>query len=58
LWLHGGPAPVRRYMPELIDLVLGGTIDPGKVFDQTLPLRNVRMRERARGQGVACRFDT
>jgi threonine dehydrogenase-like Zn-dependent dehydrogenase len=39
--LHGGPAPVRRYMPELIDLVLGGTIDPGKVFDQTLPLEQV-----------------
>jgi threonine dehydrogenase-like Zn-dependent dehydrogenase len=39
--LHGGPAPVRRYMPELIDLVLGGRIDPGKVFDQTLPLEQV-----------------
>ncbi|HEX2206748.1 MAG TPA: zinc-dependent alcohol dehydrogenase family protein [Longimicrobium sp.] len=39
--LHGGPAPVRRYMPELIDLVLRGTIHPGKVFDQTLPLEQV-----------------
>jgi threonine dehydrogenase-like Zn-dependent dehydrogenase len=36
--LHGGPAPVRRYLPELIDLVLRGEIDPGKVFDLTLPL--------------------
>jgi threonine dehydrogenase-like Zn-dependent dehydrogenase len=36
--LHGGPAPVRRYLPTLIDLVLRGTIDPGKVFDLTLPL--------------------
>jgi threonine dehydrogenase-like Zn-dependent dehydrogenase len=36
--LHGGPAPVRRYMPQLIDLVLSGRIDPRKVFDQTLPL--------------------
>jgi threonine dehydrogenase-like Zn-dependent dehydrogenase len=36
--LHGGPAPVRRYMPELICLVLDGTINPGKVFDLTLPL--------------------
>ena len=36
--LHGGPAPVRRYLPELIDLVLDGNIHPGKVFDLTLPL--------------------
>jgi threonine dehydrogenase-like Zn-dependent dehydrogenase len=36
--LHGGPAPVRRFLPKLIDLVLDGTIQPGKVFDQTLPL--------------------
>ena len=39
--LHGGPAPVRRYLPQLIDLVLKGTINPGKVFDQTLPLAQV-----------------
>jgi threonine dehydrogenase-like Zn-dependent dehydrogenase len=39
--LMGGPAPVRRYLPELIDLVLDGTINPGKVFDQTLPLAQV-----------------
>ena len=36
--LHGGPAPVRRYLPQLIDLVLRGEIDPGKVFDLELPL--------------------
>ena len=36
--LHGGPAPVRRFLPELIDLIAGRTIDPGKVFDLTLPL--------------------
>jgi threonine dehydrogenase-like Zn-dependent dehydrogenase len=36
--LHGGPAPVRRYLPTLIDLVLKRAIDPGKVFDLTLPL--------------------
>jgi threonine dehydrogenase-like Zn-dependent dehydrogenase len=36
--LHGGPAPVREYLPELIDLILGGDIDPGKVFDLELPL--------------------
>jgi len=36
--LHGGPAPVRRFLPELIQLVWDRTIDPGKVFDLTLPL--------------------
>ena len=36
--LHGGPAPVRRYLPHLIDLVMKGTINPGKVFDLTLRL--------------------
>lgn len=35
--LHGGPAPVRKYLPKLIDLVLNGNINPGKVFDLTLP---------------------
>jgi threonine dehydrogenase-like Zn-dependent dehydrogenase len=39
--LHGGPAPVRRYLPTLIDLILKGAIDPGKVFDLTLPLDQV-----------------
>ncbi|MGC5628841.1 zinc-dependent alcohol dehydrogenase family protein [Georgenia sp. Z1344] len=36
--LHGGPAPVRRYLPELVDLVMSDEIDPGVVFDLTLPL--------------------
>ena len=36
--LHGGPAPVRRFLPELIDLVWNRKINPGKVFDLTLPL--------------------
>lgn len=45
--LHGGPAPVRRYMPELIELVLSGTINPGKVFDLTLPLDQVAEGYRA-----------
>ncbi|GAB20069.1 putative zinc-containing alcohol dehydrogenase [Gordonia effusa NBRC 100432] len=36
--LHGGPAPVRQYLPELIDLIMSGAIDPGPVFDLTLPL--------------------
>jgi threonine dehydrogenase-like Zn-dependent dehydrogenase len=35
---HGGPAPVRRFLPELIELIWNRTIDPGKVFDLELPL--------------------
>jgi threonine dehydrogenase-like Zn-dependent dehydrogenase len=45
--LHGGPAPVRRYLPELIDLVWKGKIDPGKVFDLALPLDRVAEGYRA-----------
>ena len=36
--LHGGPAPVRRFLPELMKLIGDRTIDPGKVFDLDLPL--------------------
>jgi threonine dehydrogenase-like Zn-dependent dehydrogenase len=36
--LHGGPAPVRRFLPELIAQIWNRKINPGKVFDQTLPL--------------------
>ena len=36
--LAGGMAPVRRYLPDLLDRVLSGAIDPGKVFDLTLPM--------------------
>jgi threonine dehydrogenase-like Zn-dependent dehydrogenase len=36
--LHGGPTPVRRFLPELIRLIEDRVIDPGKVFDLTLPL--------------------
>lgn len=45
--LHGGPAPVRRYLPELIKLVLDGKINPGRVFDLTLPLDQVAEGYRA-----------
>jgi threonine dehydrogenase-like Zn-dependent dehydrogenase len=48
--LHGGPAPVRRFLPELIDLVLNGTINPGRVFDLTLPLEQVVEGYRAMDQ--------
>ena len=36
--LAGGVAPVRRFLPQLLGLVWERTIDPGKVFDLTLPL--------------------
>ena len=45
--LHGGPAPVRRFLPKLIDLVLNGKVSPGKVFDLTLPLEQVAEGYRA-----------
>ncbi|MGY4625982.1 zinc-dependent alcohol dehydrogenase family protein [Bradyrhizobium sp. USDA 4486] len=37
----GGPAPVRRFLPDLMDRVLNGLIQPGKVFDLTLPIDQV-----------------
>lgn len=45
--LHGGPAPVRRYLPDLIRLVWEGQIEPGKVFDLVLPLEQVAEAYRA-----------
>jgi threonine dehydrogenase-like Zn-dependent dehydrogenase len=45
--LHGGPAPVRRYLPYLVKLVLDKKINPGKVFDLTLPLDQVAEGYRA-----------
>nr|WP_064570366.1 zinc-dependent alcohol dehydrogenase family protein [Gordonia sp. LAM0048] len=45
--LHGGPAPVRRFLPDLIDLIWKREIDPGKVFDLTLPLEDAAEGYRA-----------
>lgn len=45
--LFGGPAPVRRFLPELIDLICNRKIDPGKVFDLTLPLEQAAEGYRA-----------
>jgi threonine dehydrogenase-like Zn-dependent dehydrogenase len=45
--VHGGPAPVRRFLPHLIDLVYAGAIDPGRVFDLELPLDGVAEGYRA-----------
>lgn len=39
--LAGGMAPVRRYLPELLELVTSGRIDPGRVFDSTVALDDV-----------------
>ena len=51
--LHGGPAPVRRFLPKLIDLVWSKTIDPGKVFDLILPLDQVSEGYRAMDERAA-----
>ena len=45
--LAGGVAPVRAYLPDLLERVLDGRIDPGKVFDLTLPLDQVAEGYRA-----------
>jgi threonine dehydrogenase-like Zn-dependent dehydrogenase len=45
--LHGGPAPVRRSLPELIDLIATRAIAPGRVFDLTLPLEQAAEGYRA-----------
>jgi len=39
--LLGGPAPVRRFLPHLLDLILTHKINPGKVFDLQIPLADV-----------------
>lgn len=45
--LAGGMAPVRAYLPDLLERVLDGRINPGKVFDLTLPLDEVAEGYRA-----------
>lgn len=45
--LRGGPAPVRHFLPHLIELVQSGRINPGKVFDLSLPLEQVADAYRA-----------
>ncbi len=39
--IKGGVAPARRYIPELLEDVLAGRINPGLVFDHTTGLDNV-----------------
>ncbi|HEX8082310.1 MAG TPA: zinc-dependent alcohol dehydrogenase family protein [Jatrophihabitans sp.] len=43
----GGPAPVRRFLPELIQMIWDRKIDPGRVFDLELPLERVAEGYRA-----------
>ena len=45
--LHGGPAPVRRFLPQLVGLIWNREIDPGRVFDLALPLGEVAEGYRA-----------
>jgi threonine dehydrogenase-like Zn-dependent dehydrogenase len=51
--LHGGPAPVRRFLPELIQMIGDRTIEPGKVFDLTLPLERAAEGYQAMDQRTA-----
>ena len=51
--IHGGPAPVRQYLPQLIQLIWDRTIDPGKVFDLTLPLDEAAQGYQAMDQRTA-----
>ncbi len=45
--LHGGPAPVRRFLPDLIERIYSGSLNPGKVFDLELPLEQAAEGYRA-----------
>ncbi|WP_188280681.1 alcohol dehydrogenase catalytic domain-containing protein [Streptomyces sp. CBMA29] len=51
--LTGGPAPVRAYIEELLPGVLDGTVDPGRVFDQTVSLEDVPEGYRAMDERTA-----
>ena len=51
--IKGGPAHVRAYLPQLLDLVLAGTINPGRVFDLELPLSEVAQAYRAMDERTA-----
>lgn len=46
----GGPAPVRRFLPDLIQRIWDRRIDPGRVFDLTLPLEDAAEGYRAMDQ--------
>ena len=48
--IHGGPAPVRRFLPDLMDRIWNRQIRPGKVFDLELPLEKAAEGYRAMDQ--------
>jgi len=43
----GGMAPVRKYLPDLLERTLSGAVDAGPVFDSTMPLDDVAEAYRA-----------
>lgn len=43
LTLTGGLTPARAYLPELIEQVMAGTLNPGPIFDMTVPLDDIRV---------------
>ncbi len=45
--LHGGPAPVRRFLPQLIQLIWDRKIDPARCSTLTLPLEDAAEGYRA-----------
>jgi threonine dehydrogenase-like Zn-dependent dehydrogenase len=51
--VHGGPAPVRRFLPDLLELIWSRQINPGKVFDLELPLDEAAAGYRAMDQREA-----
>jgi threonine dehydrogenase-like Zn-dependent dehydrogenase len=51
--VHGGPAPVRQYLPELVQLIWDRKINPGQVFDLVLPLDRAAEGYRAMDQRTA-----
>lgn len=51
--LHGGPAPVRQFLPELIDMIWKREINPGKVFDLELPLEQAAEAYKAMDERTA-----
>lgn len=51
--LRGGVAPVRQYIPELLEDVLSGALDPSPVFDLELPLEQAADGYRAMNDRTA-----
>ena len=51
--VRGGVASVRGYIEQLLPDVLAGTIEPGRVFDLTLPLEQVADGYRAMDERTA-----